>query len=190
MGPIVFTEQPVWGMLPDRTLAFVPSLGAQLSIVSNGTARAVATWKSRGRPVEDADILAHYRDFVLKRVVTGSDKSRQASEETFSAQMARNRRFFARQLPDVTGLTIDDEGHIWLRRADPRSAFAQSDWFDIFSASGAYLAEVQVPGIVNIFQILHRTVLGSVIDAQGREVLMKAKVAGPTLSGGRSLKTQ
>lgn len=182
LPPRVFASQPAWAVFRDGGIAVSPSGGSRLlTFDAGGNMLAQIHWETRSRAATDGDRIAHFRGYTLTHLYAAKSESEKKRDlAVFRRDLMRNRTFFGDTIPDVTGLVIDSEGRIWVRRSNAARPFARADVWDLYSRDLRDHSVVQMRGMHELFAIGPAAVLGSVLVSHGRERLTLVPI--PTLS--------
>jgi len=118
--------------LPDDHVVVIHSNERIFRILSSG-GRVVRTIELPGDPlpVTSADRKRYFGRFVRN------------GKSVLGAEL-RNAIEFPANLPNATGLFVDEEGRIWIRRS---GTGGRPGPFDVFSSHGDYLERVSLPGL-------------------------------------------
>lgn len=184
LPPQVFASQPAWAVFRDGGVAVSPSGDSRLLVFdASGAMLGQIHWRTRSRPASDADRIAHFRAYTLSHLYAGKSEGAKKRElAVFRSNLEENRRFFGAAIPDHTGLVIDSEDRIWVRRSDATRPFARADVWDVYSRDLRDHAVVQLAGMHDLFAIGPAWALGSLLVSHGRERL--ALVPIPALLAG------
>ena len=150
--PLPLGKEPVIGI--GRTRVYLGTADRFELGVFDFTGRRVATLRREEQPqaVTSDDI----RDYVELQIAERGDNRRASIEREF-AEIE-----FPKTLPAYTALLVDSEDLAWVRHF-PRGSSVLVKW-TVFSASGAIIAEVDVPRHLEVFEIGRDYLLGRWFD--------------------------
>ena len=165
LPPKVFASQPAWALFRDGGVAVSPSDDSRLlTFDASGAMVAQIQWSTRSHSASDADRIAHFRAYTLTHLYAGKSAGAKKRElAVFQRNLKQYRIFFGDAIPDNTGLVIDTEDRIWVRRSDATRPFARADVWDVFSRDLRDHAVVQLAGMHDLFAIGPAGALGSLL---------------------------
>jgi len=170
--PKVFDWQPVWATGAEGALALSASGQAGYSVYGGvGELEFTVGWPSRSQPVSDEGILSHYKAWAVHEE---PDSPLDDLVRAFRKNMALNRSFFARALPDATGMLAGPEGRLWVRQADSRRPFALSSSWDVLEWDGTPIERVHLPNAYGVFGFRGDSILATVLQGPVEKVVWYA----------------